>query len=171
MVQEVRFPLGARQRVKNELKHLHPEYYCFSEAGKDPLSSDGDGMDTERPKSPWCHRGHFAVATFLHRGVFRSAQRRERHVEADKKTLRHMTRARVLRVDADLHDGERLQVFNVHQACKTDGRPPANGKDATAHPHQPGARPDPPHPDPAHSRRSTLWNRIFWLFFVLLSCR
>jgi len=25
MVQEVRFPLGARQRVKNELKHLHPE--------------------------------------------------------------------------------------------------------------------------------------------------
>ena len=96
MVQEVRFPLGARQRVKNELKHLHPEYYCFSEAGKDPLSSDGDGMDTERPKSPWCHRGHFAVATFLHRGVFRSAQRRERHVEGDKKTLRHMTRARVL---------------------------------------------------------------------------
>ena len=171
MVQEVRFPLGARQRVKNELKHLHPEYYCFSEAGKDPLSSDGDGMDTERPKSPWCHRGHFAVATFLHRGVFRSAQRRERHVEADKKTLRHMTRARVLRVDADLHDGERLQVFNVHQAWKTDGPPPANGKDATAHPHQPGARPDPPHPDPAHSRRSTLWNRIFWLFFVLLSCR
>jgi hypothetical protein len=26
-------------------------------------------------------------------------------------------------------------------------------KDATAHPHQPGARQEPPHPDPAHSRR------------------
>jgi hypothetical protein len=26
-------------------------------------------------------------------------------------------------------------------------------KDATAHPHQPGAHPDPPHPDRAHSRR------------------
>ena len=26
-------------------------------------------------------------------------------------------------------------------------------KDATVHPHQPGARPNPPHPDPAHSRR------------------
>ena len=52
MVQEVRFSLGARQRVKNELKHQHPEYYCFLEAGKDPLSSDGDGMDIERPKSP-----------------------------------------------------------------------------------------------------------------------
>jgi hypothetical protein len=37
MVQEVRFPLGARQRVKNELKHLHPEYHCFLETGKDPL--------------------------------------------------------------------------------------------------------------------------------------
>ena len=51
MVQEVRFPLGARQRVKNELKHLHPEYYCFLKAGKDPLSSDGDGMHTERQKA------------------------------------------------------------------------------------------------------------------------
>jgi hypothetical protein len=26
-------------------------------------------------------------------------------------------------------------------------------KDATAHPHQPVDRPEPPHPDPAHSRR------------------
>ena len=43
-------------------------------------------------------------------------------------------------------------------------------KDATAHPHQPGARPEPPHPDPAHSRRHhpakaevkfPLLNRIF----------
>ena len=76
MVQEVRFPLGARQRVKNELKHLHPEYHCFLEAGKDPLPPDGEGMDTERPKSPWCNRGHFAVATFLHRGGFRSASTR-----------------------------------------------------------------------------------------------
>jgi len=43
-------------------------------------------------------------------------------------------------------------------------------KDATAHPHQPGAHPDPQHPDPAHNRRhhpakakvkSPLRNRIF----------
>ncbi len=40
MAQEVRFPSGARQRVKRELKHLHPEYHCFLEAGKDPLPSD-----------------------------------------------------------------------------------------------------------------------------------
>ena len=120
MVQEVRFPLGARQRVKNELKHLHPEYHCFPEAGKDPLPSDGEGTDTERLNSPWCNRGHFAVATFLHRGVFKAAQRREWHVDADKKTLRYMTRGRVLRVDAELHDGQRLQVFNVHQATPGD---------------------------------------------------
>ncbi len=63
---------------------------------------------------------HFAVATFLHRGVFKSAQRREWHVDADTKTLRHMTRGRVLRVDAELHDGQRLQVFNVHQATSGD---------------------------------------------------
>jgi hypothetical protein len=43
-------------------------------------------------------------------------------------------------------------------------------KDATAHPHQPGAHPDPPHPDRAHSSRHhpakakvkfPLRNRIF----------
>jgi hypothetical protein len=28
-----------------------------------------------------------------------------------------------------------------------------SSKDDTAHPHQPGARPEPPHPDPAHSLR------------------
>jgi hypothetical protein len=120
MVQEMRFPLGARQRVKNELKHLHPEYHCLLEAGKDPLPSEEDSMDMERLKNPWCNRRHFAVATFLHRGVFKSAQRREWHVDADAKTLRHMTRGRVLRVDAELHDGQRLQVFNVHQATSGD---------------------------------------------------
>jgi hypothetical protein len=31
-----------------------------------------------------------------------------------------MTRGRVLRVDAELHDGQRLQVFNVHQATSGD---------------------------------------------------
>jgi hypothetical protein len=107
MVQEMRFPLGARQRVKNEQRHLHPEYHCFLETGKDPLSSDGEGMDTERQKTPRCNQGHFAVATFLHRGVFRTAQRREWHVDADTRTLRHMTRGRVLRVDAELQDGQR----------------------------------------------------------------
>ena len=74
----------------------------------------------ERLKNPWCNRRHFAVATFLHRGVFKSAQRREWHVDADAKTLRHMTRGRVLRVDAELHDGQRLQVFNVHEATSGD---------------------------------------------------
>ncbi len=73
MVQEMLFPLGARQRVKNEVRHLHPEYHCFLEAGKDPLPSDREGTDTERQQSPWCTRGHFAVATFLHSRVFRTA--------------------------------------------------------------------------------------------------
>ena len=91
--------------MKNELKHLHPEYHCFLEAGKDPLPPDGEGMDTERPKSPWCNRGHFAVATFLHREGFKTAQRKEWHVDKDTKALRHMTRGGVLRVDAELHDG------------------------------------------------------------------
>jgi endonuclease/exonuclease/phosphatase family metal-dependent hydrolase len=123
IVQEMRFPLGARQRVKNELRHLHPEYHCFLEAGKDPLPSHGEGIDTKRQKSPWYNRGLFAVATFLHRGVFRTAQRREWHVDADTRTLRHMTRRRVLRVDAELHDGQRLQVFNMHQATSGDLQP------------------------------------------------
>ncbi len=120
MVQEVRFPLGARQRVKNELKHLHPEYYCFLEAGKDSPPSDGESTNMERLNSPWCNRGHFVVATFLHREVFKTAQRREWYVDVDKKTLRHMTRGRVLRLEAELHDGQRMQIFNVHQATSGD---------------------------------------------------
>jgi hypothetical protein len=90
MVQEMRFPLGARHRVKNELRHLHPEYHCFLEAGKDPAPSDGEGGDMVGYKSPWCKRGHFAVATFLHRGVFKTAQRKEWHVDKDTRALRHM---------------------------------------------------------------------------------
>jgi len=103
MVQEMRFPLGARQRVKNELQHLYTEYHCFLEAGKDPGPSDEEGGDMVGYKSPWCKRGHFAVATFLHRGVFKTALRKEWHVDRDTRVLRHMTRGRVLRVDAELH--------------------------------------------------------------------
>jgi hypothetical protein len=60
------------------------------------------------------------VATFLHRAVFKTAQRKEWHVDKDTRALRHMTRDRVLRVDAELHDGPHLQVFNVHQATSGD---------------------------------------------------
>jgi hypothetical protein len=51
-------------------------------------------------------------------------------------------------------------------------------KDDTAHPHQPGAHPDPPHPDRAHSRRHhpakakvkfPLRNRIF-LYVGVVEC-
>jgi hypothetical protein len=56
------------------------------------------------------------VATFLHHGFFKMAQRKEWHVDKDTRALKHKTRGRVLRVDAELHDGQRLQVFNVHQA-------------------------------------------------------
>jgi hypothetical protein len=74
----------------------------------------------KRLNSPWCNRGHFAVATFLHREVFKTAQRREWHVDEDRRTLRHMTRGRVLRVEAELYDGQRMQIFNVHQATSGD---------------------------------------------------
>jgi hypothetical protein len=87
----------------------------------DALDAVGDyEANTERLNSPWCNRGHFAVATFLHREVFKTAQRREWHVDVDKKTLRHMTRGRVLRLEAELHDGQRIQIFNVHQATSGD---------------------------------------------------
>ena len=60
------------------------------------------------------------MATFLHREVFKTAQRREWHVDADRKTLKHMTRGRVLRVEAELHDGQQMQIFNVYQATSGD---------------------------------------------------
>ena len=67
MVQEMQFPLGARQRVKTEIRHQHLEYHCFLEAVKDPAPSDGECEDIEGYKSPWCIRGHFAAITFLYR--------------------------------------------------------------------------------------------------------
>lgn len=104
LIQEMRFPLEARQRVKNELLHLHPEYHCFIEAGRNPAPSVGDDEDMEGLKSLWCKRGHFAVAVFLHREVFKTAQLKEWHVNKDTWALWHMTRGRVLRVDAEPHD-------------------------------------------------------------------
>jgi hypothetical protein len=58
-------------------------------------------------------------------------------------------------------------------ACRQQTAPPQKRrrKDTTAHPHQPGARPEPPNPDPAHSRchhpakakvKFPLRNRIFF---------
>ncbi len=50
-----------------------------------------------------------------------------------------------------------------------------HSKDATAHPHPPGVRPEPPHPDPAHSRRHhptkakvkfPLLNRISYWYLI-----
>ena len=59
-----------------------------------------------------------------------------------------------------------LQQMAPRQHC--------HSKDDTAHPHQPGARPFPPHPDPAHSSSrhhpakakdmSPLRNRIFMCY-------
>jgi hypothetical protein len=55
-----------------------------------------------------------------------------------------------------------------------------SSKDATAHPHQPGARPDPQHPDRAHSRRHhpakakvkfPLRNRIFFSIIDYSYCK
>jgi endonuclease/exonuclease/phosphatase family metal-dependent hydrolase len=126
MVQELRFPSGARQRVKNELQQQYPQYHCFLEAGKDPTvtptPSEGEGGDVRGYKSAWCRRGHFAVANFLHKEVFRLAQRKEWHIDKDTRALRHMTRGRVLRIDAELYDGQRLQIYNIHQATSGDAQ-------------------------------------------------
>ena len=63
MAQEVRFPLGARQRVKRELKHLHPEYHCFLEAGKDPLPADGNSPNAEGLNNPSVSYTHLTLPT------------------------------------------------------------------------------------------------------------
>ena len=60
------------------------------------------------------------MVTFLHRGVFKIALLKGWHVDRDTRVLRHMTRGRVLYVDTELYDGQRLQVFNVHQATSGD---------------------------------------------------
>ena len=94
---------------------LAPGVSLLPRSKEGPAPLNGNGSNTEGLNSPWCNRGHFAVATFLHREVFKTAQRREWHVDTERKMLRHMTRGRVLRVESELHDGQRMQIFNVHQ--------------------------------------------------------
>jgi hypothetical protein len=64
-------------------------------------------------------------------------------------------------------------------ACRQQTAPPQKlrSKDDTAHPHQPGARPEPPNPDPAHSLhhypakakvKFPLRNRIFFVMGSLV---
>ena len=120
MIQELGFPQGARRRVKQELNTLHPEYHCILEAGKEALTSDCWQERDEGKMSRWHSRKQLAVATFFHVGVFKSIQRLEWDTEGGTRELRHMTRGRVLFVDAVTHGGKKLRTFNVHQATSGD---------------------------------------------------
>ena len=120
MIQELGFPRGARRRVKRELNDLHPEYHCILEAGKEALTSDCWRERDEGKMSKWHSRKQLAVATFFHVGVFKSIQRLEWDTEGSTRKLRHMTRGRVLFVDAVTHGGKKLRTFNVHQATSGD---------------------------------------------------
>ena len=116
MVQELCFPLGAHRRVKRELNALHPDYFCLMETGKESLTDDCWNPAARGWRSPWHSRKHFAVASFFHRGVFKSVQRLEWDTDGGTRKLRHMTRGRVLWADAVTHGGKKLRTFNVHQA-------------------------------------------------------
>ena len=116
MVQELCFPLGAHRRVKRELNALHPDYFCILETGKESLTDDCWDTTARGWRSPWHSRRHFAVASFFHTGVFKSVQRLEWDTEGSSRKLRHMTRGRVLWVDAVTHGDKKLRTFNVHQA-------------------------------------------------------
>ena len=119
MIQELCFPLGAQRRVKRELNDLHPDYICLLETGKESLTDDCWDTTAYGWRSPWHLRKHFAVASFFHKGVFKSVQRLEWDTEGSTRKLRHMTRGRVLWAEAITHGGKKLRTFNIHQATSS----------------------------------------------------
>jgi hypothetical protein len=117
MLQEMSFPPGAKRRVKRELEKACPEYLVFLESSVDRTSPES-GVSAEYSEChPGWHNGkNLAVATCLHRGVFKSARRVEWDTGAPKKKLKHMARGRVLWVEAVTRENQVLRVINLHQA-------------------------------------------------------
>ena len=105
MVQELSFPAGAQRRVKRELNDLHPDYHCIMEVGRQAVTNDCEDAASGKWTSPWHSGKRLAVASFFHASVFKTVQRLEWDTEGKTRGLRHMTRGRVLWVDAVTHGG------------------------------------------------------------------
>ena len=120
MVQELSFPAGAQRRVKRELNDLHPDYHCIMEVGRQAVTNDCEDAASGKWTSPWHSGKRLAVASFFHASVFKTVQRLEWDTEGKTRGLRHMTRGRVLWVDAVTHGGKKLRTINVHQATSGD---------------------------------------------------
>ena len=73
MLQELSFPPGAKRRVKQELEKACPEYHFFLESSSDRASPESGVSAEYRKRHPGWHNGkNLAVATCLHKGVFKS---------------------------------------------------------------------------------------------------
>ena len=117
MFQELCFPPGARRRMKRELNKLCPDYQCFLEAGKDSGISDREHSGRASRHGGGNHsRKHYAVATFIHKGVFTSAKRKEWFPAKEKRNLRHMTQGRILWLEATTRQNKLVRIINIHQA-------------------------------------------------------
>jgi hypothetical protein len=117
MLQELSFPPGAKRRVKQELEKACPEYHFFLESSSDRASPESGVSAEYRKRHPGWHNGkNLAVATCLHKGVFKSARRVEWDTGAPKRRLKHMARGRVLWVEAVTRENQVLRVINIHQA-------------------------------------------------------
>jgi GNAT superfamily N-acetyltransferase len=117
MFQELRFPKGARGKVKKELKRLNANYECFLEAGIDRL-----GTESSRDDYGWCSKLNFAVAVFLHREAFniKQSKRVEWASTQQSKELIRLARGRVQWIDAVTKEGKAMFIVNVHQRVGQD---------------------------------------------------
>ena len=111
--QELRFPKGHQRRVKKELEALNRNYICFIEVGLDRKYAE-----SQREDHGWNSKLNFAVATFLHTGIFdaKKSSRKEWASTIQTHSMAHMARGRVQWIDAVTKQGKTLFIVNMHQA-------------------------------------------------------
>ena len=101
--QELRFPKGHQRRVKKELEALNRNYICFTEVGLDRKYAE-----SQREDHGWNSKLNFAVATFLHTGIFdaKKSSRKEWASTIQTHSMAHMARGRVQWIDAVTKQGK-----------------------------------------------------------------
>jgi hypothetical protein len=116
LFQEIRIPTNTQCRIKMELGTLHPEYAFHIEAGRESRAQ------WSPQSSRWESDRNTAVLTCLYREVFNTSKTFSRKLLSDQsqKTLAHLANGRVLWLETETVDGQKIRVINIHQVTSND---------------------------------------------------
>ena len=120
MLQDILICKEKKTNVQRELKQGFPECDCYIPAG-DHVDEGKDDDDEELTEEHARSAAQITVVTFLHTRVFQGyALVKNWHQANEKPALEHMSRGRVLWLEAKTHNKINVSVMNMRQA--TEGR-------------------------------------------------